>query len=41
MFYLGGGNQMMNMNQNPGAVNATTCEYFNYWSKLNSWSNIW
>lgn len=22
----GGGNQMMNMNQNPGPVNATTCK---------------
>lgn len=24
--FSGGGNQMMNMNQNPGPVNATTCK---------------
>lgn len=25
-WFTGGGNQMMNMNQNPGPVNATTCK---------------
>jgi len=26
IYFIGGGNQMMNMNQNPGPVNATTCK---------------
>lgn len=26
ILFSGGGNQMMNMNQNPGPVNATTCK---------------